>query len=55
MLRSGDFCVHDNDDDDNGDRTNHFTPCTCTQGKKWVLMPQIKGLVAKVKDTVADG
>ena len=30
MLRSGDFCVHD-DDDDNNDRTDHFTPCACVR------------------------
>ena len=30
MLRSGDFCVHDNNDDDN--RTDHFTPCACAWG-----------------------
>ena len=31
MLRSGDFCVHDDDNNDN--RTDHFTPCACVRGK----------------------
>ena len=32
ILRSGDFFVDDNDSDNNNDRTDYFTPCTCAWG-----------------------
>ena len=32
-LRIGDFCAYDNDDDDNDDKTDYFTPCACARGK----------------------
>ena len=33
ILTYGDFCAHDDNDNDNNDMTDYFTPCTCTQGK----------------------
>ena len=32
FLRFGDFCAYD-DNNDNGDRTNYFTPCACAWDK----------------------
>ena len=31
ISRYGDFCAHDNDDDNN-DMTDYFTPCACARG-----------------------
>ena len=41
VSRFGDFCAHNNDNND--DRTDYFTPCTCTQGNKakLILCPEI--------------
>ena len=36
MLRSGSSCIHDGDDNKD-DRTDHFTPCTCTRGNNLEL------------------
>ena len=38
MLRSAEVCVVDNDSDNN-DRTNSFTPCTITRGNYMVSHP----------------
>ena len=32
ISRFGNFCVHDNNNDHNDDRTDCFTPCACMQG-----------------------
>ena len=32
VLRHGDFCTNDNNDNDD-DTTDYFTPCTCARGK----------------------
>ena len=37
MLRSGNFCVHDNNDNNNNDRTDHFTTCACAWSNYTVL------------------
>ena len=34
ISRYGDFCAHDNDDND--DTTDYFTPCACARGNKWL-------------------
>ncbi|MCG8625067.1 MAG: hypothetical protein MJE68_24090 [Proteobacteria bacterium] len=31
ISRYGDFCAHD--DNDNDDTTDYFTPCACARGK----------------------
>ena len=37
ILRYGNFCAHDNNDD----KTDYFTPCACVRGKEYlVAMPQ---------------
>ena len=34
MSRLGDFCVHDDNDNDNDDMTDYFTPYACIWGNK---------------------
>ena len=35
ISRYGDFCADDNDN--NNDTTDYFTPCACTRGNEWYL------------------
>ena len=32
ISRYGDFCAHDDNDDNNNDTTDYFTPCACARG-----------------------
>ena len=45
MLRSIDFCVHDDNDDD---MTDYITPCGCVRGNKLVALTE-KYRVIKIK------
>ena len=43
ISKYGDFCAHDNNDDDT---TDYFTPCACTRGK-YIPMSQKEGNFAE--------
>ena len=36
ISRYGDFCAHDDNDDNNNDTTDYFTPCACARGNNYV-------------------
>ena len=50
-MKLGDFCAHE-DDNNNDNRTNQFTPCTCARGKK-VLKVREEGQAGKQYGTHA--
>ena len=33
ISRYGDFCAHNDNDDNDNDTTDYFTPCACARGK----------------------